>query len=375
MSAPDAAPAHRLRRFAFRGLVTQGFCIAIALLLWQLSRRDLGWTLAYSLAIGNISWLTIDGGLHLLAHWLGRRLPDGQQRRGSGWPGVPAMLAMVALGTLAGYSLGTTVVDALSGYQSPSLLSFRGTGVISVLAAVTITYFFFTRERLQVEQANAETARRAALENQLRLLESQLEPHMLFNTLANLRVLIALDPPAAQAMLDRLIAYLRATLAASRQGPDSPPHTLDAEFRRLGDYLALMAVRMGPRLAVRLDLPAELRQQPVPPLLLQPLVENAILHGLEPRVQGGRIEVSAQRDGPQLRLCVRDTGVGLPPPGTAGTTAAEGALPGEAASHYGTRHVHERLAALYGTRARFTLAPAADAEGGVLATITLPLTA
>ena len=88
-------------------------------------------------------------------------------------------------------------------------------------------------------------AERSAAEAQLKLLQSQLEPHMLFNTLANLRVLIGTDPARAQAMLDRLIAFLRATLTASRSGS----HALADEFDRLGDYLALMAVRMGPRLA------------------------------------------------------------------------------------------------------------------------------
>ena len=130
---------------------------------------------------------------------------------------------------------------------------------------------------------------------------------MLFNTLANLRVLIGLDAPRAQAMLDHLNAYLRATLGASR----APWHPLSAEFDRLADYLALMAVRMGPRLQVVLDLPDELRRLPLPPLLLQPLVENAIKHGLEPKVAGGRIEVGARRDGDMLELSVRDSGVGI----------------------------------------------------------------
>jgi hypothetical protein len=96
-----------------------------------------------------------------------------------------------------------------------------------------------TTERLASARAAAEAAQRQAAEHQLRLLQSQLEPHMLFNTLANLRVLIALDPPRAQAMLDRLIAFLRSTLQASRAGT----HTLADEFARLDDYLGLMAVR------------------------------------------------------------------------------------------------------------------------------------
>jgi LytS/YehU family sensor histidine kinase len=178
---------------------------------------------------------------------------------------------------------------------------------------------------------------------------------MLFNTLANLRALIGVDPLRAQAMLDRLIPFLRATLDASRKAT----HSLADEFARLADYLELMQIRMGGRLQTRLSLPDELAARPVPALLLQPLVENAIKHGLEPHVQGGRVEVSAKRDGSQLVLRVRDTGAGL--------------MPGTAPSGFGLEQVRERLAALYGAAGSLELAPAADAEGGTLATLRLPL--
>jgi LytS/YehU family sensor histidine kinase len=180
---------------------------------------------------------------------------------------------------------------------------------------------------------------------------------MLFNTLANLRVLIGLDTVRAQAMLDRLINFLRATLAASR----SERHALAAEFDRLADYLALMQVRMGDRLTVRFDLPDGLRNRPVPPLLLQPLIENAVVHGLEPKVEGGRLEVAASLDGPTLRLTVRDTGVGL---GSAPVSAG--------GSRFGLEQVRQRLATLYGDAASMDLIPAGDAEGGTLATVRLP---
>jgi sensor histidine kinase YesM len=158
-------------------------------------------------------------------------------------------------------------------------------------------------------------------------------------------------------MLDHLIAFLRATLNASRR--DTQP--LADEFAQAADYLALMAVRMGPRLAVRLDLPPALGALPVPPLLLQPLVENAIKHGLEPKVEGGRIEVAARRDATRLVLTVRDTGVG---PGVA--NAATG-------TSFGLEQVRGRLATLHAERATLELGPAADAEGGTLVTLTLPL--
>jgi LytS/YehU family sensor histidine kinase len=179
---------------------------------------------------------------------------------------------------------------------------------------------------------------------------------MLFNTLANLRVLIGLDPPRAQAMLDRLIAFLRATLSASRL----KLHPLADEFARVDDYLALMAIRMGPRLQTALDLPPALAALPVPPLLLQPLVENSIKHGLEPKVEGGRITVSALREGRSLVLRVRDTGVGLE------GTRADG-------TRFGLQQVRERLKTLYGADASLHIEAAPDTDGGTLVTLHLPI--
>jgi len=121
---------------------------------------------------------------------------------------------------------------------------------------------------------------RQATEACLKLLEAQLEPHMLFNTLANLRALITTGPPRAMDMLGRFNDYLRATLRASRTDALSGTHTMADGFGRLRYYLELMAVRMGPRLTYALNLPEALQRYPLPPLLLQPMVENAIPHGL-----------------------------------------------------------------------------------------------
>ena len=159
-------------------------------------------------------------------------------------------------------------------------------------------------------------------------------------------------------MLDRLIAFLRASLAGSRAGAQ----TLAVEFDRLRDYLALMEVRMGARLATRFALAADAAAAQVPPLLLQPIVENSIKHGLEPKREGGRIEVGAAREGDTLVIRIRDTGVG------AGTALA----PGDGG--FGLGHVRERLATLYGSAASFELVPVDDAEGGMLAIVRLPFT-
>jgi len=359
LTAPGAHAVVRILRRHL--LISVPVCTAIALFLHGAFGEPLLRAFVFSFSIGLSCQVFIDAGRHLVSRWLMRRRPTDDSLV-TGWPGWGWTSAIVVLGILAGIQAGYVIAGALLGLEvsPPDLRHVRGlilTLTISLVAAFGVTGTMWARARLASEQARAQAAQRAAAENQLKLLESQLEPHMLFNTLANLRVLIALDPPRAQAMLDRLIAFLRATLTASRVGT----HSLAAEFDRLADYLALMQVRMGPRLAFVFDLPAALRDTPVPPLLLQPLVENCITHGLEPQVAGGRIHIAAARDGATLVLTVRDSGVGLD---------AAGAKPG---TRFGLTQVRERLAALYGDGARFTLGPGADGAG-TEARIVIPLT-
>ena len=210
---------------------------------------------------------------------------------------------IVPVAAVLGSLLGSQLGDWLTGWDSASHWARDprqawGFMTLSLVAGAALTYFFVSRAQLAKERERAEAALRHAAESRLKLLETQLEPHMLFNTLANLHALIGTDPTRAQHMLDRLVSYLRATLSGSR----AAQHSLQAEFDLLRDYLELMSVRMGPRLQFTLLLPPELAQLPVPPLLLQPLVENAIKHGLEPQVAGGHITVQARRNGPQLTL-------------------------------------------------------------------------
>jgi hypothetical protein len=333
--------------------------------------RRLALNIGYSLCIGLSIQTLIECGRFALARWKLARQPNDAAARHD-WPGWTSMVPWTLVSTAAGYLGGAGMADAifgghhltevLGGRLQPIAVLF----VITLLASFLTVMFFHARGRLVATEAAVRDAERLAAENRLRLLQSQLEPHMLFNTLANLRVLIALDPPRAQAMLDHLIGFLRSTLAASRRGH----HRLADEFARTQDYLELMKVRMGARLDASCRLPDALADRPVPALLLQPLVENAIAHGLEPAVAGGRLEVAADLDGGQLVLTVRDTGVGL---GRASTAPRDD--DGPAAHGFGLRQVRERLEALYGDRASLTLADAPDGRGGVLATLRLPLDA
>jgi hypothetical protein len=346
-------PVWAFHSMAKRAAINQLACVLIAVMLWLFRVDDSYWVgLVFSLLIGNACWLFIDGGRALVARWLHRRHGSNID-----WPGWPWMAGIVVVGTLAGYLLGHAAAKAVLGLPPAKAQMHAPALLFSVMAALVVSYVFYARERLHTRQLEAEAAQRLASEMQLKLLQSQLEPHMLFNTLANLRVLIGLDPVQAQAMLDHLIGFLRRTLASTRV----ERHALGAEFEALDDYLALMAVRMGPRLQSRFELPAPLAHLPVPPLLLQPLVENAITHGLEPKVEGGRIEIGARRQGQQLQLRVRDTGVG--PQGVA-TGVGTG---------FGLEQVRTRLAALYGDKASLTVQAASDGEGGSEALIVLPI--
>jgi hypothetical protein len=309
------------------------FCLIVATIQYGFQPdRPYGPPVVYSLLIGTIVWAIID---------LGR--PFFPSSAETGWPRGLVGVALVAGGIAGGWFIGSNVADYLCkvyGFYPPgggpvdSAAELRNSVLITVLAGVAGSFYFYSTTRNTYFERKMGEAQRHADEARLKLLETQLEPHMLFNTLANLRALIAVDPARAQHMLDHMIAYLRATLDASR----STTHSLQAEFNRLRDYLELMAIRMGPRLAFTLDLPSELAQVNVPSLLLQPLVENAIQHGLEPKVGSGEVRVSARRDDGDVVIEVCDTGVGL----SGGPADGQG---------FGMNQVRERLATLYGERA------------------------
>ncbi|SIR27191.1 Histidine kinase-, DNA gyrase B-, and HSP90-like ATPase [Sphaerotilus natans] len=366
MTSPQALPTpqplhHGMAR---RALWTVGACVLIAVFLHTLLGDALGVSLVYSLSIGLSCWALIDVGRGLAVRWRLARDP-GDVPATQGWPGWGWMSALIGIGTVLGFRGGSRLGAWLSGqpmlHHGPLQHDgFAPMMLVTLTVGLLLTIVQSLQSRRLLAEAEAEAVRRLAAETRLKLLESQLEPHMLFNTLANLRVLIDLDPPRAGVMLDHLIDFLRATLQGSRVAE----HALTDEFARLRDYLALMQVRMGERLESRFELPPELAALPVPALLLQPLVENAIRHGLEPSVDGGRLTVRAEHCGERLRLTVHDTGVGLGP-----TPPASALPPG---TGFGLDQVRERLRTLHGDQAQLTLQAAPD---GTLACVELPLPA
>ena len=281
------------------------FCAVIAVITTSIWPQHSYLTqLGFALCIGLVTWAVIEFGRLLVDERHCHRSLSGEHGWPKGWRGLVLTTVGIAAGFLIGEPLGRWLFQgSVAASRQDNWVSL----LITVAAGAVASFYFHARGKAAALLAEKTAAERDATEARLRLLQSQLEPHMLFNTLANLRALIGVDPAAAQVMVDRMNDYLRATLNASR----ATAHPLHAEFARLSDYLALMAIRMGARLRVALDLPADLREVPVPPLLLQPLVENAIGHGLEPRVQGGEVRVSARRLGDVLQLEVADTGVGF----------------------------------------------------------------
>ena len=243
---PDAAPTGARRLLGLTGQVAV-VNLLIAGLMSMISGQHFLNSLVYSQCIGLSIWGCIEGGRRLM------------QVGATGWPAGGRVAALVAAGCALGYAVGITLADTLFGYSSwrdylrdpRHLLGDLGP---TVAFCTLVAGGFFLRGQARADRARTAAATHEATLARLDMLQSQLEPHMLFNTLANLRALIAADPDRATRMLDHLIAFLRATLAASRQ----PEHPLADEFARIDDYLALMQVRMGDRLRARTTLPPEL---------------------------------------------------------------------------------------------------------------------
>ncbi|MET4579717.1 sensor histidine kinase [Ottowia thiooxydans] len=321
------------------------FCCIVAVLTTTIWPNSLYWVqVGNALCVGLITWGVIEFGRYFIDERHCHRSANG----GHGWPKGWRGLGLAGIGIGCGFYFGTALGNFLFG--TSSLRSTRDDQiglVVTVVAGAAATFYFHLRGKAANLMADKNAAERDATEAQLKLLQAQLEPHMLFNTLANLRALIAIDPAAAQLMVDRINDYLRATLSASR----STTHPLASEFDRLRDYLELMSIRMGARLKCSIELPEDLRGVLVPPLILQPLVENAIKHGLEPKVAGGLITVRARREGAEvLELEVSDTGVGFEatPLAPAQEHTSSGSSAKGSATGFGLSQVRQRVATAYG---------------------------
>jgi LytS/YehU family sensor histidine kinase len=278
-------------------------------------------------------------------------------------PQLPRLIAsLVAIPTGAGAAIG---LIALAGSgpvaeqiaEHPRVFASMLGGALVFGAAVS--YYFHAAERISAGETRLreELLERVLGEQRLtqanlKLLQAQIEPHFLFNTLSNILHLIEEQPADARRMLENLTAYLRASLQRTRAGPT----TLGEELELVRAYLEIQAVRLGDRLRWEIQAAPEVRHLELPPLLLQPLVENAVRHGLEPKPGGGAISVRARREGGQLLLDVIDTGLGM----------SETSPPG-----VGLSNVRSRVGQVSAGRGELTLRP--NRPAGLCASISLPV--
>ena len=275
---------------------------------------------------------------------------------GGGWE-----YAVAKFQRLAGVAIGATLLFAMT----------EG-GVILLIVHLRRQQAERANIALQ-QQANAEKLARQLTESRLKLMQAQVEPHFLFNTLASVQELAEDRAPDAAALIAELITFLRGGLTGLR----NESTTLQREFDMARAYLNIMKVRMGDRLQFSLALPPEMASLSVPPAMLISLVENAIKHGLEPALNGGSITVTAFAQDAKIGLTVADSGMGVRVGMAAGSgggfNTAKRSSQGTAATEggVGLANIRERLQALYGDAGTLSVA-AAEANAGFAVTLMLP---
>ena len=246
-------------------------------------------------------------------------------------------------------------------YHGQASTWFRSFITLLVLALFGIKALMGSKKRAEAETqtANAaverESMQRQLSEAKMQMMQAQVEPHFLFNTLASVEHLIETDPPRASAMQRSLIKYLRAVLPQMRD--NALITNLGREADMVVAYLNLLKMRMEERLTVDFDIPDGLRTAAFPPMMLQSMVENAIKHGLEAKPQGGTLKVRADVAHNKLRVIVSDDGLGF------------GAVPSDGTG-LGLMTIRERLKLLHGDQGQLLIA--ANSPSGVIATIEVP---
>lgn len=253
-----------------------------------------------------------------------------------------ALSGAIPAGAVIGITLGNTILD-ISQLQEIASGVFIKVFVLSLIIGTIITNFFIsrreiaeTREKVQEETIKRLSSEKDLVESELKRLQAQIEPHFLFNTLSTIMSLLDTDSEKAKSMLADLNRYLRSSLSKTRQETT----TVKREVETLTAYLNIFQIRMEERLSFEINIPEAYQDVALPPLLLQPVVENAIQHGLEPKIEGGRITVEAEKAGDILRFSISDTGLGMSP------TASYGV---------GLTNISDRLKRLYGEKGRITL--------------------
>jgi sensor histidine kinase YesM len=272
--------------------------------------------------------------------------------------------AMQVFAIVIGSFLGTVLAGLVKGRDMTMMFTERLAGVTITMSlgigfGCVVVGAFILREkhardaaRLSAAEAERERLEKGMLESRLQLMQAQVEPHFLFNTLANVQHLVEIDPPSASRMLESLIRYLRAALPQMRESHS----TLGREVDMARSFLEIHGMRMGSRLEFRVDIPEVLRGLAFPPMMLISLVENAVKHGVDPCCEAGQIVIRAEEFDGRLKVSVADTGQGIIPKKGTGV---------------GLTNIRERLKTLYGATARLVLEE--NTPRGVIATLDLPV--
>lgn len=276
---------------------------------------------------------------------------------------MASLLVSLSLGIILGAFVGWHAGIFILSYFLSIHFAHTGDGLgrrvtLCLAFGAVVSYFIMSRHwmagakaEMQEERIKRLSSEKEALEARLRLLQAQVEPHFLFNTLSTIHSLMDRDTDAAGSMLVDLITYLRTSLHQSRMDRT----TLGKEMEIAQAYLNIFKIRMGERLRYAVDVPQDLKAMPFPPMLVQPLVENAVRHGLEPRKGGGEIMIRAGVQDNTVRVEVADTGSGFS---------------GMKEEGVGLSNVSERLRLLYGDGARLVLEE--NRPHGVRAIIEVP---
>ncbi len=237
--------------------------------------------------------------------------------------------------------------------------SFSRNFMLGIFFAIPITYFLISLEKikdyenlLKTEKIKRLTLEKQAISEKLKALQAQIEPHFLFNTLSNLRSLLDEDIKKGKTMLDELNGFLKISLKRTREETIS----LSQELALVNHYLNIHKIRMGPRLSFEIIADKEIKKITFSPLLIQPLVENAVKYGLEPKIEGGRIVIKCSIKDNFLIIEVSDTGCGLDLDKKTGT---------------GINNVSKRINSMYGNNAGLTIM--ANDPCGTKALIEVPL--
>ncbi len=317
-------------------------------------------TLLETLLISNCIGCTIHGLMELI----GKFRPNALSNMSSGKRSLVIFLIM-----LVGVFIGYMIAFAFMGRNFAALIAAYprfgfGTlliGFLGCLLMLFINQAQTLRMQAEIEDAKAHATeielRGQADQANLRALQAQIEPHFLFNTLANVQALIDYEPQKAKQMLDAFINHLRLSLSDSRAATT----TLSNEIALIESYLTILQIRLGARLAYSISIAPALANLPIAPLMLQPLVENAVKYGLEPNANGGSVAITARREGDDIVIEVADDGVGLGTP----STARKG-------TGLGLTNVRARLQSQYGDKATLTVTPRNAPETGTISTLRFP---